>query len=100
MDVERDQEPIYRLIALHSMWRKYAVVEGDSRFLVTRILSESGTPNTLELLEKAESAQKWIGEINAKHHVIPQIERICPHADGIDLFVTMPLGMSLSTLVH
>ncbi len=100
MDVVESQEPIYRLIGLHSVWRKYAVVEGSSRFLVTRILSEGSGIDTVHLLEKAEEYQRWTQEVSSSHSCIPKVERVVPHADGVDLFIGMPLGMTLGTLVH
>lgn len=100
MDEVESQEPIYRLIGLHSVWRKYAVVEGSSRFLVTRILNEGTGINTVHLLEKAEEYQQWTLEVSSSHSCIPEVERVVPHADGVDLFIAMPLGMTLSTLVH
>jgi len=96
---ELSSSPHYRLLNYQSHWKKYAVVEKGERYLVTRFITERGDARHVTFLETFESWRDQVNELASLAPSIGQVERIVPHAEGIDVFERMPLGIPLGTLI-
>lgn len=94
-----DENSLYRLIEFQPIWKRYAVVENGERYHVIRILSPQSSEAALSPLFAAEEWASWLNPIESNES-IPRIVRVVPHAEGVDVFTKMPLGISLKTLLH
>ena len=103
MSVEVEElasSPHYRLLSYQSYWKKYAVIESGERYLVTRFsLDRASDLDTVNLLENLEDWRNKLRSVAEQTSCFQPIEKIVPHAEGIDLFEKMPLGIPLGTLI-
>ena len=97
---EFSSTPHYRLLSYQSYWKKYAVIEQGDRYLVTRFTTEQVEASShVRILEEFEAWRDKINALAKQTHSIGLIDKIVPHAEGIDLFEKMPLGIPLGTLL-
>ncbi len=96
--IHEDESDIhFRLIESNPIWRRYAVSEGELRYLVTRVLNPMNSLPGTSLLESAEKWAAWTNTLESK--LVSPILRVEPHAEGVDIYQEMPTGITLNNLV-
>ncbi len=100
MDQNHQESVVFRLFHSNLYWNEYAVIDAGQRFYVHRYSMASESQSIAPMITQVE---KIVEEIHAGEGfdlVIPRTERLVPHKGGLDHYVEMPLGISLSKLVH
>ena len=101
MENNHQERAVFRLFRSNLYWNEYAVIENGTRYYVHRYVVQNEDGQAVpSRLTSMEAILEEIQRAGDSEMGVPGTDRLVPHKTGVDHYVEMPLGISLSKLVH